>query len=278
MAIDYFLMRRQVRPGNVPEEHRVTIVLDLTGRIALVTGGTRGVGRGIASRLLDAGAEVIACGRNGPGELPTGADGRSCHFLATDVRDPDAVDVLVTAIVEGWGSLDLAVNNAGGSPVVDAATASPRFTEKVIALNLTAALHVAQRANTQMQSQPDGGAIVNVASMSGLRPSPRTAAYGAAKAGLVNLTRTLAVEWAPKVRVNAVAPGIVRTEQFEDFYGGPTGAAAVAATVPQGRVAEPTEVGDAVAYLASPLASFVSGAVLEVHGGGEALAFTAHLS
>ncbi len=250
----------------------MTIPLDLGGRVALVTGGGRGVGRGIAERLLDAGAEVVICGRSEPADPSPGAT-----FLAGDVRDPDAVEALVATCVERFGHLDIAVNNAGGSPVVETATASPRLTETVIALNLTAALHVARAANARMQDQADGGVIVNVASLSGLRPSPGTAAYGAAKAGLVNLTRTLAMEWAPKVRVNVVSAGIVRTEGFEDYYGGPEGAAAVAATVPMGRVAEPADVGDAVAFLASPLASFVSGANLEVHGGGERLAFTEHL-
>lgn len=255
----------------------MTILLDLSGRVALVTGGTRGVGRGIATRLLDAGADVVVCGRTPTDDLPVGTDGRTASFLAADVRDPDAVDELVAAIVARWGGLHVAVNNAGGSPNADAATASPRFTEKIIALNLTAALHVARQANAQMQVQPDGGVIVNVASLSGLRPSPGTAAYGAAKAGLINLTRTLAMEWAPKVRVNTVSAGIVRTEQFERYYGDAEGAAAVATTVPMGRVAEPTEVGDAVAFLASPLAAFVSGANLVVHGGGERLAFTDYM-
>jgi NAD(P)-dependent dehydrogenase (short-subunit alcohol dehydrogenase family) len=245
----------------------VTISVDLTDRVALVTGGARGVGRGITERLLAAGARVVVCGRNEPaGALPDGVD-----FVAGDVRDPDQVDRIVTTVVERTGRLDIAVNNAGGSPTSDAATASARFSERVIALNLLAALQVAQRANAQMQTQADGGVIVNVASLSGLRPTPGTAAYGAAKAGLLSLTGTLAVEWAPKVRVNAVSAGIVRTEAFADWYG--DRAAEVAATVPLGRVAEPADVGNAVAFLASPLASYISGANLVVHGGGEQLEF-----
>jgi NAD(P)-dependent dehydrogenase (short-subunit alcohol dehydrogenase family) len=122
-----------------------------------------------------------------------------------------------------------------------------------------------------MQTQPDGGVIVNITSMSGMRPTPGTAAYGAAKAGLLSLTGTLAVEWAPKVRVNAVSAGIVRTEGFADWYG--DRAEQVAATIPLGRVAEPADVGNAVAFLCSPLAAYVSGANLVVNGGGEQLEF-----
>ena len=246
----------------------MTISLDLSGRAALVTGGARGVGRGITERLVAAGASVTVCGRNEPaeGSLPEGVD-----FVAGDVREADDVERIVATAIERHGRLDLAVNNAGGAPNTDAATASARFSERVLALNLTAALQVAQRANARMQTQDEGGVIVNIGSMSGLRPSPGTAVYGAAKAGLLSLTTTLAVEWAPKVRVNAVSAGIVRTEQFADWYG--DRAEQVAATIPLGRVAEPADVGNAVAFLASPLAAFVTGANLEVHGGGEKLAF-----
>lgn len=251
----------------------MTIAVDLTGRVALVTGGARGVGRGITDRLRDAGATVAVCGRTepAPGALPD-----DVAFFGADVRDPTSVDELVAAVAERFGRLDVAVNNAGGAPGTEAATASPRFSEKVLALNLTSALHVAVAANRVMQAQDGGGSIVNVASLSGLRPSPGTAVYGAAKAGLISLTTSLAMEWAPKVRLNAVSAGMVRTELFEDYYGGPEGAAAVAATVPLGRVAEPADVGNAVAWLASDLAAFVSGANLVVHGGGERLAFFEH--
>jgi NAD(P)-dependent dehydrogenase (short-subunit alcohol dehydrogenase family) len=248
--------------------------IDLSGRTVLVTGGSRGVGRGIAESFLAAGADVAICGRNEPESLPE-AGGRRAWFSAGDVRDPEQVDAIVGAVHERQGRLDVLVNNAGGAPAADAATASPRFSESIIRLNLLAPLHCAQRANALMQEQEDGGVIFNISSVSGLRPSPGTAAYGAAKAGLLSLTQSLAVEWAPKVRVVAVTAGMIRTEQSELHYGDEEGIAAVGATVPLGRMGEPSDVGDACLYLASPLARYVSGASVLVHGGGERPAFLA---
>jgi NAD(P)-dependent dehydrogenase (short-subunit alcohol dehydrogenase family) len=252
----------------------VSIAIDLAGRVAIVTGGGRGVGRGISERFLEAGAEVVICGRSEPESLPEAGGRRAC-FVAADVRDVEQIARVVAFPCERWGRLDVLVNNAGGSPAAPAASASPRFSEKIVALNLMAPLHFAQQVNAVMQEQPEGGAIVNVASVSGLRPSPGTAAYGAAKAGLLSLTRTLAVEWAPKVRVNAVAAGMIHTELVEMFYGDAAAQARVAATVPLGRLGTPRDVGDACVFLASPLAAYVSGAALLLDGGGERPAFLA---
>jgi NAD(P)-dependent dehydrogenase (short-subunit alcohol dehydrogenase family) len=250
----------------------VALSIDLAGRVALVTGGGRGVGRGIARRLLEAGAAVVVCGRKEPESLPEGG-GRRAHFVAADVRELESIESLISAVTSRCGRLDVLVNNAGGAPAADAASASPRFHEKILALNLVSALHCAQRANVVMQAQPEGGVIVMITSVSGLRPSPGTAAYGAAKAGLISLTQSLAVEWGPKVRVVAVAAGMVRTEQSHLHYGDAEGVRRVGATVPLGRMADPEDVGDACAFLASPLASYVSGATLLLHGGGERPAF-----
>ena len=134
-------------------------------------------------------------------------------------------------------------------------------------------LHAAQAANAQMQQQPEGGVIVFIGSISGLRPSPGTAAYGAAKAAVVSLVSSLAVEWAPKVRVVAVSPGLVRTEQSHLHYGNEEGIAAVAATIPAGRLATGTDVANACVWVASPQASYFSGGNLLLHGGGEKPAF-----
>jgi NAD(P)-dependent dehydrogenase (short-subunit alcohol dehydrogenase family) len=250
------------------DEEVTTSSVDHRGRVVLVTGGTKGVGRGIAAAYRDAGATVVVCARAEPDVAEGGPT-----FLPCDVRDPDQVTALVDGIVERFGRLDVAVNNAGGAPWADSATASPRFNEKIIALNLLAPLTVAQAANRVMQGQPDGGAVVNIASVSGTRPSPGTAAYGAAKAGLLNLTQTLAVEWAPKVRVNAVIAGLIATEQAHLFYGDEAAQARVARTVPAARLGTPHDVGAACLFLSSPLAAYVTGAALAVHGGNERPAY-----
>lgn len=250
----------------------MTDPLDLSGKVVIVTGGGRGVGRGITERFLEAGAEVVICGRNEPEKLPE-AGGRGARFTAADVREVEQIERVVAFTTDQLGRLDVLVNNVGGAPAADAATASPRFSEAILRLNLIAPLHFAQKANAVMQQQPDGGSIVNVASVSALRPSPGTAAYGAAKAGLLSLTQTLAVEWAPRVRVNAVTAGMIRTEQAHLHYGDDASIARVAATVPLGRLGEPRDVGDACLFLASPLARYVSGASLLLHGGGERPAF-----
>ena len=254
--------------------------LDLSGRVALVTGGARGIGRAITECLLDAGAEVVICGRSTPEVLPTssskgsgGAAARTAVFAQGDVRDPEQVSAIIAKVLETFGRLDILVNNAGGAPPADTATASPKFSTAIVSLNLIAPLICSQQANEAMQRQPEGGCIINIASVSATRPSPDTAAYGAAKAGLLNLTQTMAVEFAPKVRVNAVVAGMIRTEQSHLFYGDEEGIAAVGATVPLGRLGEPSDVANACLFLASPLASYVSGANLLVHGGGERPAF-----
>lgn len=250
----------------------MSVSIDMTGCVSIVTGGGRGVGLGITQAFLDAGAEVVICGRNEPDVLPRVA-GRTAVFVAADVREVEQIQNAVKFTTDRFGRLDTLINNAGGSPAADAATVSPRFSEKILALNLTAALHFAQAANAVMQTQESGGSIINISSVSGMRPSPGTAAYGAAKAGLISLAQSLAVEWAPKVRVNAVAAGMILTELAHLHYGDEASIAKISKTVPLGRLGEPRDVGDTCLFLASPLARYVSGASLLVHGGGERPAF-----
>jgi len=239
----------------------MALTIDLSGRVVLVTGGTRGIGLGIAEAFGAAGSQVVTCSRSV-------VEGATDHHVC-DVRDPEAVQSLVAAIVARHGRLDILVNNAGGAPSAAAATASPRFHDKVVSLNLLSPLLVSQAANAVMQQQDSGGSIVNISSISAHRPAPSIAAYGAAKAGLDSLARSLAMEWGPKVRVNAVDVGLCRTENTEDHYGGDDRVAAIERTIPLGRMADPLEVGRVAVFLASDLASYVSGARVACDGGGE---------
>jgi NAD(P)-dependent dehydrogenase (short-subunit alcohol dehydrogenase family) len=242
----------------------MAIGIDLDGRVALVTGGSQGVGLGIARVLAEAGASVVTCARSAVDAPVPGTTHVQC-----DVRDPESVRAMIDSVLAEHGRLDIVVNNAGGAPYALAADASPRLHDKILGLNLTAPLLVAQAANAVMQQQEDGGAIVNISSISAQRPSPGTAAYGAAKAGVDSLTKSLGMEWGPKVRVNAINVGLCRTPQTADHYGGDETVAAIEATIPLGRMAQPDEIGNVVAFLASDLASYVSGASIECHGGGE---------
>lgn len=246
--------------------------LDYQGKVVLVTGGTKGIGADIARGFLAAGAKVVVCGRNAPESMPA-AGAAEAEFIAADVRDIESLQALFAAIRERHGRLDVLVNNAGGAPFALADKASPRFHEGILRLNLIAPLNTAQQANAIMQEQAEGGVIVFIGSVAASRPSPGTAAYGAAKAGVLSLTSSLAVEWAPKVRVVCVSPGLVQTEQAHLHYGDEAGIAAVGETIPLGRMAQPEDITNTCLYAASPLAAYWSGTNLLVHGGGERPAF-----
>ncbi|MBD0743360.1 SDR family oxidoreductase [Streptomyces sp. CBMA152] len=250
--------------------------MELAGKAAVVTGGTRGVGAGIARALLAAGADVVVCARRPP-ERPIQAAGREAEFRPVDLREGEAVREFFGAVATEYGRLDLLVNNAGGTPYrllgeseVKGESDAERHA-RVIALNLTAPLTASLAAYPYLRTS--GGSVVMIGSVSGTRPSPGTAAYGAAKAGVESLARSMAVEWAPEVRVNTLVLGMVRTELAHLHYGDAQGVAAVERTVPLGRLAEPSDVGAAVVFLASDAASYITGASLLIHGGGERPAF-----
>ncbi|MFD6296205.1 SDR family oxidoreductase [Streptomyces sp. NPDC060235] len=237
-------------------------VADLDGRTVVVTGGTRGVGAGIARAFAHAGAHVVVCARRPPEVLLKKAD-----FVPVDLRDPAAVRDFFATLPR----LDVLVNNAGGAPYRTLAGADAARHARVIELNLTVPLTASLAAYDHLRRAR--GSIVMIGSVSGSRPSPGSAAYGAAKAGLENLARSMAVEWAPEVRVNTLVVGMVRTELAHLHYGGEDGVEAVARTVPLGRLARPSDVGAAAVFLASDAAAYISGASILVHGGGERPAF-----
>lgn len=245
---------------------------DFSGKVVLVTGGAGFIGRVICAAYLARGAHVVACGRREPVE-PIQANGRSALFVAADIRDSEQSQRVVDAALEHYGRLDILVNNAGGTPGVEAATAPPALTEKIIALNLTAPLVLAQQAHAAMCASAGSGAIVNIASVAGARPAPGTAAYGAAKAGLLSATKSLAMEWGPAVRVNAIIVGLVNNPAAAEHYGGEEGYRNIAKMLPLGRMAEPQDIADATLYLSSAQSAYVSGAQLEVDGGGEVPVF-----
>jgi NAD(P)-dependent dehydrogenase (short-subunit alcohol dehydrogenase family) len=236
--------------------------MELKGRVAVVTGGTRGVGAGIARAFVRAGAEVVVCARRAPEvALP------EVEFVSLDVRDGAAV----REFFAGLPRLDVLVNNAGGGPYRLLADAEAERHARVVELNLLAPLTVSLAAYELLRRSK--GSVVMIGSVSGSRPSPGSAAYGAAKAGLENLARSMAVEWAPDVRVNTLVVGMVRTELAHLHYGDGDGVDAVSRTVPLGRLAEPSEIGSAAVFLASDAAAYITGASLLVHGGGERPAF-----
>jgi NAD(P)-dependent dehydrogenase (short-subunit alcohol dehydrogenase family) len=244
--------------------------VELAGRVALVTGASRGIGRAIAVDLAWAGAEVAACSRDRERTAETvrtieAAGGRAAAFVV-DLRSVDDTEGLVGSAVERFGRLDILVNNAGISRTAGGLSETLEGWNEVLATNLTAPFLLARRAADHLAAGGHG-AIVNVGSVMGLVAMRDLTAYAAAKAGLHHMTRQLALDLAPVgVRVNCVAPGFVRTDLFETSHTEER-KAHIAGLHALGRVGLPEEVAHAVTYLVSDRASFVTGACLVVDGG-----------
>ncbi len=253
----------------------MALTINYDGWVVLVTGGAKGVGRGVCERFLEAGAIVEFCGRTTPEELPSHG-GREARFTPVNVRDPEAVQSWVDDVVERHGRIDVVVNNVGGSPFGAFEDGSPGYMQALMEVNFFSAAYLTRAVHPVMMAQEQGGSIVTITSISARRPSPGTALYGAAKAALESLTTSLAVEWAPKIRVNALSSGLVATESAVDHYGSRDQYDKVAATIPRGRMASPEEIGAACVFLASPLSAHITGAVLNIDGGGEWPAFLSH--
>ena len=245
---------------------------EFAGRVVVVTGGAGHIGRAICEAFLAEGAEVIAVGRREPKPAIMVGD-REASFFSADIRDPGASQALIDHVTRIHGHIDILVNNAGGGPPVAAADASPELTQKIIALNLTAPVVLSQQAHPALMASEQVASVINIASVSGARPSPGTAAYGAAKAGLLNVTKSLAMEWGPDIRVNALIVGLVHNDAGVEHYGGEAGFQRVADMLPLKRMAAPSDIANAVLMLCSDRSSYISGANLEVDGGGEVPVF-----
>ena len=248
-------------------------LFDLEGRTAIVTGGGRGIGRAISIELGNAGAAVVPTARSTT-EIEAVAeritdDGGEALAIGADVTDPAAVASVVGETVETFGGVDIVVNNAGFNPV-DALgrpeTVSSESLERVLDVNLTGAYEVTTAAAEHLLAS-DNGAVINVASVGGIVGLPRQHPYVASKHGLVGLTRSMALDWAPDVRVNAVAPGYVSTELTEELEADDGLRRSILERTPLERFAEPEEVAGPVVFLASDAARFVTGACLSVDGG-----------
>jgi NAD(P)-dependent dehydrogenase (short-subunit alcohol dehydrogenase family) len=234
-------------------------------KAAIVTGGTRGIGRGIVRGFHEAGYRVLVCARSEPEKSLRDGD-REASFMACDVRDPEQVDAVVERAHQDFGRLDVLINNAGGTPSSDIATASPRFHRAIVELNMLAPLTFSVSANRVMQQQAQGGSIIFISSVSSNFPEIEAVSYAGAKAGLDTMSIGLAKALAPKVRVNTVTVGLAATPDSAQFYTDDADAN-LAAKIPMGRMATPDDVADACLLLCDERARYITGAKLACHGG-----------
>ena len=247
-------------------------MFDLTGKTALITGASRGIGAAIAAAFVAAGAKVALNSRGAEQLQKTADEVGAAVVLPGDVTDEEAARAVVAGAIDGLGQLDVVVNNVGGNGVMVPfpQLRFPGWT-KVMRLNVDSAVHVLQAAAPHLLERRTGS-VINVASVAGLSATPAMAQYGASKAALISLTRTLAVEWASTgVRVNALCPGWTATDlnrtlwQNEEVYAGLT------STIPMGRWAKAEEMAGPAVFLASDASSFMTGQTLVVDGGQTAV-------
>ena len=242
--------------------------INFKNKTILITGGTKGIGIGITKSFLKLDANVIVLARNKPSRNIQ-SKGNAAFFVECDIRDLDSIAKALKIIQTRYKKLDVLINNAGGAPLADSISASPKFHQAIIDLNLMAPLNLSQKVAKVKMRQKSISNIINISSVTATRPTPGSAAYGAAKGALVNLTKTLAVEWAPKIKVNSIIVGYIETENSIVHYGSKSEINKVAKTIPLQRMGKPQDIANACIFFASPLAEWITGAALEVHGGGE---------
>jgi len=247
-------------------------VFDLTGRTALITGASRGIGAAIAAAFVAAGAKVAVNSRGAEQLQKTADEVGAAVVLPGDVTEQEAARAVVAGAIEGLGQLDVVVNNVGGNGVMVPfpQLRFPGWT-KVMRLNVESAVHVLQAAGPHLLERRTGS-VINVASVAGLSATPAMAQYGASKAALISLTRTLAVEWASTgIRVNALCPGWTATDLNRTLWENEEVYAGLTATIPMGRWAKAEEMAGPAVFLASDASSFMTGQTLVVDGGQTAV-------
>ena len=247
-------------------------LFDLTGKVALVTGASRGIGAAVAQAFAQAGAQVVLASRKQEPLDALAAEiraaGGTALAVAAHTGDDAAVEALVARAVDEFGGVDILVNNAATNPHYGPVlTAEDGHWDKTFDVNVKGYVRMVRACMAPMQAR-GGGAVINVASIAGIKPETGMGVYAVSKAGVLMLTQVLAVELAPaNIRVNAVAPGYVKTKFSSVIWQNPHVYAAVKARIPQGRMAEPEELTGVMLYLASDAASFTTGAVFTVDGG-----------
>lgn len=244
----------------------------LAGRRALITGGTRGIGRGIALAMAAAGAHVVVTGRGvANGEAVTDAireGGGRADYVAADLADDEAVDALIPRVLEVHGGLDILVNNAGIDGDAPAFNYPLDDWRRILRFNLEVPFRLSNAAAEHFFAR-QFGVVINLASIQGLRGAAEGVAYAASKHGLIGMTRTQAIEWAGKgVRVNAIAPGLIETDMTQPYFDAPGFTAGyVKSRIPAKRAGRPSDIGGAAVFLASDAADFIHGEVLVIDGG-----------
>ncbi|MET8080525.1 SDR family oxidoreductase [Streptomyces sp. NPDC005303] len=238
-----------------------------SGKVALITGASRGIGYGVAEALVARGDRVVITGRTEDAlkEAVEQLGAERAVYVAGKAHDEEHQRVAVERAMDAFGRVDYLINNAGTNPVFGPiADLDLNVARKVFETNVISALGFAQKSWHAWQKD-NGGAIVNIASVAGIAPSPFIAAYGVSKAAMINLTQQLAHEFAPGVRVNAIAPAVVKTKFAQALYEGRE--AEAAASYPLARLGVPSDIGGAAAFLTSSQSDWVTGQTLVVDGG-----------